>query len=195
MIVGVTGGIGSGKTTVVNFFKELDVPVYIADEEAKRLMGEDNQLISSIKDEFGHEAYTEDNTLNKTYLADQVFGNPKKLQQLNNLVHPVVRQDFNDWLSHQNSAYVIYESALIFEHNQQDNFDVVILVTAPVEERIKRVTKREGWSINDVQKRINQQMDDNKKKDKSKYIIKNTEINLTKKKVNRINAILLSICE
>lgn len=191
--VAVTGGMGSGKTTVVNFFKELDIPIYVADDKAKMLMQQNIDLIKAIKKYFGQESYHDDGSLNKTFLAEQVFEDSKKLEVLNNLVHPAVRKDFDSWHKSQNSPYVIYESALIFEHNQQRFFDLIILVTAPQKLRINRIKKRNNWTEYDIQKRMNKQMDDNLKKDYVNYVIENINIKLTKLEVLKINNNILDI--
>lgn len=192
LLVALTGGIGSGKTTVLNLFKDKGVPCYIADEQAKRLMVEDSDIMMAIKNEFGKESYTSEQKLNTSFLSSEVFEDNKKLEKLNNIVHPAVRKHFNDWAKGQDSKFVIYESALIFEYNQQHFFDDIILITAPVEERIKRVEKRSGLSKNDIKNRIKRQMDDELKKNKVNYIIDNININNTIKEVNIIyNKILL----
>jgi dephospho-CoA kinase len=190
--VGVTGGIGSGKTTVVNYFKEFGVPTYIADHEAKRLMQNDENLINVIQHTFGKQSYNKDGVLNKTFIANQVFQDTEKLKKLNNIVHPAVRKDFQNWYSIQKSPYVIYESALIFEHEQQDVFDIIILVKAPVKIRISRIKKRSHWSEKDIQNRMDKQMDDNLKQNKVKYIINNIDINNLKKDISIINDKILT---
>jgi len=193
--VGVTGGIGSGKTTVVNFFKSLNVPAYIADKEAKRLMNQDLKLINAIKNNFGEKAYTDGSRLNNEFLAKIVFQNPNKLKQLNALVHPAVRKDFKEWIKEQNHPYIIYESALIFEHNQQNNFDFLILVTLAEQDRIKRVMKRNKIPEKEVKKRMKFQIEDNIKKDRVNYIIDNIDINKTKGEVSKINKEILRIIQ
>jgi dephospho-CoA kinase len=189
-LVGVTGGIGSGKTTVVNLFKDLGIPVYITDAEAKRLMQEDRNLVQDIKKKFGENAYKND-VLDKTYISKIVFDDSAKLKTLNAIVHPAVRRDFNLWALAQKSPYVIYESALIFEHDQQDLFDDIILVTAPENLRIERVKKRSGLSEIDIKSRMKQQMVDKFKKPKSKYIIENIIKKELKSIVNNINVNIL----
>ena len=185
--VAITGGIGSGKTTVLNNFKQYGIPTYIADEEAKRLMQEDDKLILSIKETFGEASYDENGNLNKSYLADKVFQDAKQLQKLNDLVHPAVRKDFQKWLNTQKSPYVIYESALVFEHGQQDLFDIIILITAPIQMRIKRIKKRNNWTEKDIKNRMDKQLDDNFKKNKVDYIINNINISENKEQVSKIN--------
>lgn len=191
-IVGLTGGIGSGKTTVANFFKELGVPVYIADVEAKRLMVASAELRQKITALFGEESY-QDGRLNRKYLAGLVFNNPEKLEALNNLVHPVVAEDFRKWVSAQQAPYVIKESALLFETGDYKNCDVTILVKAPLEERIRRVIKRDAASKESVMGRILHQWPDEKKQMLSDYTIENTDISLTKSIVVNINVNLLNI--
>ncbi len=172
-VVGVTGGIGSGKTTVIKAFEALGVPSYIADNRAKELMNEDETLVQDIKKHFGDEAY-QNGILNPAYLAKIVFNSKESLEKLNSLVHPAVRRDFKSWLNKQTSKFVVYESALIFEHGQESNFDYIILVTAPVEQRIERVVKRNNASKEEVLKRIHNQMPDEEKQKKSNYIIDNS---------------------
>lgn len=191
-IVGLTGGIGSGKTTIANFFKELGVPVYIADVKAKRLMTANTKLRQKITALFGKETYR-DGELNREYLAGLVFNNPEKLEALNNLVHPAVAEDFRRWVSTQQAPYVIKESALLFETGDYKNCDVTILVKAPLEERIKRVMQRDDVSKESVMGRISHQWPDEKKQLLSDYTIENTDISLTKKTVVNINVNLLNI--
>ena len=172
-VVGVTGGIGSGKTTILKAFEALGVPAYIADARAKALMKADEVLIQGITKSFGEKAY-DNGELNAAYLAEIVFNDKEKLRQLNHLVHPAVRKDFKSWLSTQTSEFVVYESALIFEHGQEDNFDYIILVTAPVEQRLERVVKRNKSSKEEVMKRIKNQMPDEEKVKKAHFIIDNS---------------------
>lgn len=193
LTVAITGGMGSGKTTVLNYFKDFNIPTYIADEEAKGLMQKDEGLIVAIKQNFGEDAYEKNGRLNKSYLADQVFGKPKQLEKLNSLVHPAVRKHFQSWLGKQNSPYVIYESALIFEHNQQDMFDIMILVTAPKQLRIERIKNRNHWSEKHIQNRMKNQMDDNLKKEHVNFIIENIDKSLIKKETLKIHNYILNI--
>lgn len=193
LIVGITGGIGSGKSTVVQIFKQRNIPVYIADSKAKYLMRTDSELIDRIKATFGDQSYDENGDLNKDYLSSIVFNDTEQLKSLNSIVHPAVRRDFKSWLNKQKSEYVLYESALIFEHQQQDKFDYIILVTAPKEERIKRVQKRDGCSADDVKKRMNKQMDDEMKRKSANFIINNLKKSELKDKVDSINDKILNI--
>ena len=145
-IVGLTGGIGSGKTTVANFFKELGVPVYIADDAGKRLMVTSEEVKTAIVELFGENSYLEGN-LNRKFIADQVFNSSEKLTQLNKIIHPAVAKDFQNWLKDQKSTYVIYEAAILFESGGYHKCDLIILVTAPKAERLKRLQKRDHSSI------------------------------------------------
>ncbi|MGD1946131.1 MAG: dephospho-CoA kinase, partial [Croceivirga sp.] len=159
MIVGLTGGIGSGKSTVANFFRALGVPVYDSDSEAKHLMVASETIRNSIISLFGPASY-EGQKLNKTYLSDIVFNDSDKLEQLNAIVHPAVRKHFLNWAKVQNTRYVLQETALLFENNLQHHYDKVILVTAPKTLRIRRVMKRDGVSETDVCARIDHQLSD-----------------------------------
>jgi len=191
-IVGLTGGIGSGKTTVAIFFKALGVPIYIADVEAKKLMVKNTKLKNKITALFGLDSY-QNGELNRKYIANLVFKDPEKLEDLNNLVHPAVAEDFKQWVSAQNAVYVVKESALLFETGDYKNCDVVILVKAPLDERVKRVIKRDNTSRELVMERIYQQWPDEKKESLSDYIIENSDILLTKNLVSNINVKLLNI--
>jgi len=191
-IVGLTGGIGSGKTTVAIFFKALGVPIYIADVEGKKLMVKNTKLKNKITALFGLDSY-QNGELNRKYIANLVFKDPEKLEDLNNLVHPAVAEDFKQWVSAQNAVYVVKESALLFETGDYKNCDVVILVKAPLDERVKRVIKRDNTSRELVMERIYQQWPDEKKESLSDYIIENSDILLTKNLVSNINVKLLNI--
>ncbi len=186
MIVGLTGGIGSGKTTVAGFFKKLGVPVYIADDEAKRLMMTSPEIRREITQLLGEEAYIEDG-LNRKYIADAVFKNKQLLAQLNAIVHPRVAVHFNHWYQQQDSPYVIKEAAILFENGGYKNCDFIITVTAPVKTRIERVKKRDHSSDQEIQNRINAQWHDAKKIALSDVAIKNTHLDKTEEKVVRIH--------
>jgi len=190
-LVGITGGIGSGKTTVLKHFMALGIPAYEADKEAKRLMNKDAELISKIKEKFGDQSYI-DCQLNTKYLSDTVFKDKQKLEELNALVHPAVRKDFKNWAENQNSKYVVYESALIIEYNQQEVFDEIILVTAPKKTRIERVKKRSNLSENEIKRRINKQISDNSKSKYVNYIIENINKRQLKDNILDINHNILN---
>ncbi len=191
MVVGLTGGMGSGKTTVANFFKELGVPVYIADSAGKKLMNTNVELRSRIISIFGNHAYSND-LLDKKYIADQVFNSPDKLQQLNNLVHPAVVQDFQHWKEKQEGPYVIYEAAILFETGGYEKCDFIILVTAPLDERIKRLQDRDQSSLEEIEARIQHQWSDEKKRKLSDYEIINNNLSSTKDQVRNLHKILIN---
>lgn len=193
MIVGLTGGIGSGKTTVGIFFVELGVPVYNSDLEAKQLMVSSKQLKKSIKKLLGKDAY-KGKKLNKTFISDKIFNDASLLQKMNNIVHPALRDDFMVWAKMQNAPYVIQETALIFENYAQDFYDKIILVTAPQDVRIHRVTIRDGVSEKKISERIDNQLSDAKKTPLADFVIANTELEKTKLKVEEVNIALLEYC-
>ena len=157
--VGLTGGIGSGKTTVAKIFEVLGIPVYYADDAAKNIMNTDTGLKSAIKKIFGEEAYSNDK-LNRSFIASIVFNDPYKLDLLNSIVHPVTILDAEKWMDLQKSPYIIKEAALLFESGASENLDYIIGVTAPVHLRIQRSMQRDGISREEVIKRMNRQMDE-----------------------------------
>lgn len=160
--VGLTGGIGSGKSTVAQVFEVLGIPVYSSDLASRRLMNEDPDLINSIKDIFSDKAY-EGGKLNRSYLASLVFDNKEKLAQLNALVHPATIRDGDKWIAAQNGPYAIRESSLIFEAGMQGSFDLVIGVSAPKALRIQRVMERDGINREAVLARMQHQIQENVK--------------------------------
>ena len=173
--VGLTGGIGSGKSTVARIFEILGVPVYYADTAAKKLMHTDPALRKQIIDAFGKAAYTGD-ILNRQYLAQEVFNNQEKLAVLNNLVHPATIRDAEEWMAKQTTAYTIKEAALIFESGSDKHLNYTIGVTAPLELRIKRTMLRDKISRKEVLKRIQQQMDEDVKMKRCNFIVHNDEV-------------------
>ncbi len=189
-LVGLTGGIGSGKTTVAKMFVALGTPVYNSDLEAKKLMRKSKKLKKAIIELFGEEAYR-DEKLNKKYLSDQVFNDSTLLQKLNALVHPAVRKHFLKWVRQQNTPFVIQETAIIFENKMQDFYDEVILVVAPEESRFQRVMKRDGVQREQVETRMKHQLSDEKKKLLSDYVIDNIDLETTTLKVAEVNRALL----
>lgn len=185
-IIGLTGGIGSGKTTVLNFFKEFDIPVYVSDLEAKKIMHANKEIISKVIELFGEEAYI-DGKLNRAYIGNTVFHDKEKLKGLNQIVHPAVHRDFLNFVEKQDAPYIIYESALLFENKSEKQFDEIILVISPKEERIKRVQKRDNLSREDIESRISNQLTDTEKIDKANYIISNINLDQTKKEVQLLH--------
>lgn len=191
MIVGLTGGIGSGKSTVAEFFRELGVPVYNSDYKAKKIMHEDSKVKAKILNLFGEKAYS-NNELNRRFIASEVFSNKKKLNALNAIVHPAVRADFLTWVDSQDYPYVIQEAAIIFENNSEDRYDKVILVTAPKEIRITRVIGRDGNSASEIKARIENQLSDEEKIPRAHFVIKNVDLDKTRQNARKIHEILLN---
>lgn len=172
--IGLTGGIGSGKSTVAQIFEVLGIPVYYADVEAKRLMNEDAELISAITKSFGEPAYT-NKILNRKYISSIVFSDPAKLEQLNAIVHPATKKDGETWINQQKTSYAIHEAALIFEAKVSDRLDYVIGVSSPKELRIKRAMQRDNVSHEQVLLRMNNQLDEEIKMSKCDFVLINDE--------------------
>lgn len=182
MVVGLTGGIGSGKSTILKMFSEFEnIAVYIADEEAKKLMNSSNKIKSQLINEFGKETYV-NNQLNREYLANIVFKDKEKLTLLNTIVHPVVNEHLQSFIN-QNSEkeYILYENAILFENGSNAICNKIITVTAPENIRIERVLKRDNSNIEAVKNRIKNQWSQTKKTLQSHYVIEN--LTLTKSKV------------
>ena len=172
--IGVTGGIGSGKTTVCRIFKTLGIPIYYADDRAKALMIEDKALIKSIKKIFGAAAYHKDGSLNREHIAGIAFGNKGKLALLNAAVHPAVAEDGKNWHRKQRSVpYTVKEAALLFEAGSYQQLDYIITVTAPEAIRIQRVIKRDKTTKKQVKARIDKQMPEAEKVKLSDFVIDN----------------------
>jgi len=190
--LGLTGGIGSGKTTVAKIFELLGVPVYYADDAAKRIMNEDEQLKTAIRKHFGEAAYN-DNELDRTYLASKVFNDSFQLELLNSLVHPATLRDAERWMSRQTTAYTIKEAALIFESGAAGQLDFVIGVSAPVELRIKRTMERSGMNHDEVVKRINNQLNEEIKMKLCDFVLQNDEQQLLIPQVIALHENLLKL--
>lgn len=177
--IGITGGIGSGKTTICKIFETFGIPVFYADTVAKQLMTSDDILVQGIKAAFGELSYSKEGILDKKYLANIVFNNEVQLAKLNSLVHPAVFRAFDKWESSQTAApYVLKEAALLFESGSYKSCDFTILVTAPRELRIKRVMQRDAVSAEQVIARINKQLDDEEKEKMADFFINNDEVSL-----------------
>jgi dephospho-CoA kinase len=172
--VGLTGGIGSGKTTAASIFRQLGVPIYNADFRAKVLMSEDLYLRDSIFALFGSESF-DGLKLNKSYVASKVFSDQSLLLQLNDLVHPIVQDDFEKWFLLQDAVYVIKEAAIIYESGSFESLDCTILVQAPEDLKIKRVMLRDSMSKLSVESRMKTQWSDEKKISYADFIIVNDE--------------------
>jgi dephospho-CoA kinase len=191
-IIGLTGGIGSGKTTVANLFRDLGVPVYIADEEAKKLMNSE-EITTQIIKIFGNEVLNK-NLIDREKLAAIVFSNPEKLKLLNGIIHPAVRAHFLKWVkSHSGAPIVIKEAAILFESGNDKDCDAIITVTAPLEIRIDRVLQRDKTTRTEVLKRIENQWSDELRISKSDYIIENINIDNTQSEVSKILKILQNL--
>lgn len=171
-IIGLTGGIGSGKSTVLELFKILGVKTYSADESAKKLVNTDPYLINLIKSSFGENIYDK-GQLNSKKLSKIVFEDTEKLKLLNSIIHPVVAKDFKLFLNSNNEDYIVKEAAIIFETKSENNYDKIIFIQSPLEIRIERVINRDNISREEVMKRINNQLDENLIIDKCDYVISN----------------------
>lgn len=172
--IGLTGGIGSGKSTVAKVFEVLGIPVYYADDAAKRLMNEDDALKQQLIERFGTETYV-DGKLNRSHLAAVVFNNKEQLELLNSLVHPSTIADAQKWFAKQTAPYVIKEAALLFESGTAEGLDKIIGVHAPETIRLKRVMDRDGVSAEEVKRRMNNQIEETIKMRLCDYVINNNE--------------------
>lgn len=195
MIVGLTGGIGAGKTLCASIFEELGVPVYNSDDRAKSLMVSDEQLVSQIKELFGEVSYTDKGELNRTYLSKLIFNDKSLLSKMNNIVHPAVGMDAARWAQKELEAvpYVIQESALMFETGSYKYYNKTVLVDAPIEMRIKRVMDRDQSTREDVMNRINKQLPSEDKRVLADYIIENDEQQSLIKQVLDVHIKLLQL--
>ena len=175
--IGVTGGIGSGKSLICKIFHRLGVPIYDADSHAKELMTTDGILITDIKKEFGDLSYHSDGSLNRVFLAGNVFNDQKKLDALNKLVHPRVALDYQQWVDqNRDCSYVIKEAALLYEAGSYASLDKIIVVDAPVELRIKRVLKRDPHrTVEQIKGIVEKQMPEGEKLKRADFIIVNDE--------------------
>ena len=193
ILVGLTGGIGSGKSTVINYFKELGITCYQADDEAKKLMNSDKGLIKKIKNSFGDSIYI-NSKLDRKKLSAIVFTDKQKLELLNSIVHPYVNRHFENYCKGLEDIYIIKEVAIIFEIGTQNKFDKIILVRAPKEDRVKRIINRDKCNRQDAINRINNQVADDDKIDQCDFIIDNINLEEIPNKVLKIhNSILNSI--
>ena len=184
-IIGLTGGIGSGKTTIAKYFETLGIPVYIADEEAKKML-DLPETVQEIAGAFGKEVLAEGKADRKK-LAAAVFNNPEKLELLNSIIHPKVRKHFLQWVeANSDKRILIKEAAILFESGSYKDCDAVILVTAPKEVRIQRVMQRDNSTIEEVLERMSHQWEDERKEALSDYIIINTTLESAKKQAEEI---------
>ena len=183
--IAVTGNIGCGKTTICQMMENDGVPVYYSDVHAKQLMNQNESLMDSIKERFGKESYY-DGMLNRKWIASIVFDDATALNDLNNLVHPVVQKDYLDWLSQQTKDIVAYESAILIEHGNQGDFDFVILVQCPEKIRSVRIQKRDGLTLDEVQARTRFQLQEEEKMKYADYLIENTSLEEAKQQLSTV---------
>ncbi|WP_299392498.1 dephospho-CoA kinase [uncultured Gelidibacter sp.] len=188
-IIGLTGGIGSGKTTVAKMFQDLGVPLYIADERAKQLMNTSEAIKNELIALFGEEAYV-NNKLNRTFLASKIFEDADLLKQMNAIVHPKVGEDFTQWASEQDSPYVMKEAAIIFENDMASHYDFIITVVADLDKRIARVRERDNTTEDKIMAIVNNQLSDEVKVNNSDFVITNHDIDQTKDQVHIIHQYL-----
>ena len=186
----LTGGIGSGKSTVLTLFSELGVPTFAADDSAKMAMEQDVDIKAKITALFGEVSYAK-GKLNRPFIAEQVFGNKEKLQQLNALVHPAARAAYSNWQQAQDAPYTVYEFPLVFELGEQDRFDGVILVISPEALRIQRVETRDGVTEEAIRKRMMHQWTDEQKTPLTDMLINNNSINETADQVRKLHLQLM----
>ena len=189
-VVGLTGGIGSGKSTIARLFAALGIAVYDSDIEAKKLINTSAEIKKRIVEVFGAEAYAE-GVYNRAYMADIVFRNPDKLAVLNSIVHPVLADDFNQWVALQTSPYVIKEAAILFESGSYKNCDFIITVTAPETLRISRCMSRDGSTEAQVRARMAQQWTDAQRIALSDAVIENINLEETEKRVRELNNLFI----
>lgn len=184
--VGITGGIGSGKSMVCAVLKEMGYPVYNSDERAKTIMETSPEVRKQLIAAFGEQTFL-NNQLNRPFLAEAIFNDPAKREQINSIVHPAVRADFQHWTSAQTSSIVFQESALLIETGGYRLLDFTVLVTAPEELRIRRVLKRDAaTSQNDIRSRINSQLSDEEKSKTAGFVIVNDECSLLVPQINEL---------
>lgn len=173
--VGLTGGIGSGKSLVCHILKILKIPVFEADREAKKVMETDSEVRRALIELFGSSAYTAEGILDRKRMAEIIFRDKDSIQKVNSIVHPAVRKSFFLWWKQQQSPYVVQEAAILFESGAYQLMDINILVTAPVGMRIQRVMSRDGISREQVEARMNNQWPDSEKSVLADFIIRNDE--------------------
>lgn len=188
-IIGLTGGIGSGKTTVAKMFSKLGIPVYIADIEAKKLMNSSQLIKTELTQLLGNEVYV-NGELNRKYMADRIFNDSKLLERVNSIIHPKVAKHFKSWAAKQTAAYIIKEAAILFENDTYRDFDKIILVTAPKEIRIARIKSRDSATSEEIEQRMKNQWSDDKKEKLSHFIIENIDLETTQKKVEALHIYL-----
>lgn len=185
----VTGNMGSGKTTICEMLISQGISVYFSDNRAKELMNQDQSLIEHIQKRFGKESYR-NGLLNRKWLAERVFKDSKALNDLNNFVHPVVRQDYLEWVNQKSQDIVAYESAILLEHGNEGKFDVVILVSCPEKLRQERIKQRDGFTQGEIQLRTRFQWSDERKRKRADHVIENINLSQTEQQVNTVLSLI-----
>ena len=191
-IIGLTGGIGSGKSTVAAMFAEKGIPVFISDDEGRRLLNTSKVVRRKVINLLGERAYN-DRIPDRKYMASLVFNNKELLNALNAIIHPKVAKNFKRWMSKQNAAYCIKESAILFETGGDAMCDATIAIEVALDIRIKRVLKRDATSLKDVEARLRNQRSDDYRRSKADYVIKNDTLKETQMQVSKLHKLLLSI--
>jgi len=192
--IGLTGGIGTGKTTVANIFSDLGVPIYNSDLRAKKLMTSNKNLGKSITQSFGNESF-KDGYLNKNYLSELVFNSKRSLDKLNSIVHPFVAEDFNSWVAVQDAKYIIKEAAILIESGAYKQMDKIIVVTCDLETRIKRVVERDNINREEVIKKMNNQLLEVEKLKYADFTLENKGLTSElRAKITSLNVNILSFC-
>ncbi len=189
-IIGLTGVIGSGKSTAANFFSLLGVPVFMADKYAKEIMTNDKDIKNDLIDLLGKHSFIGEE-LNKKFISQQIFNNKKLLKLVNKLVHPKVNEGFSLWVKNQSSSYVIYEAALIFENNSNNIYDKVVCIKSPIELIYRRLRKRSNYSTLMIDRVLKNQLSQDIKCSKSDYCIENISLNRLKSQVLQIHESLV----
>ena len=191
--VGITGGIGSGKSTVARIFASLGVPTYDADSRAKSVMTTNATLVEKLKKEFGNAAYDSSGKLDRKYLSAQVFGFPERLEKLNSLVHPCVAEDYQEWLNlHRAHPYILKEAALLFETGSAGKLDKIIVVTAPADLRMKRVKSRDNRSDKEIKDIMKRQWPEEQSIARADHVIANDEVNALLPQVLKLHEVFKS---
>jgi len=192
IVVGLTGGMGSGKSTVTEMFSALGIPIFISDNEGKRLLNTSKVVRKKVINLLGSAAYI-NNIPDRKYIASQVFTNKELLSSLNKIIHPKVAKNFERWANKQNAPYCIKESAILFETGGDKICDAVITVEVSLEVRKERILKRDKISLKEIEARLQNQKDDNYRKQKANYVITNYNLEDTQLQVNKIHAELLTL--
>lgn len=192
-IIGLTGGIGSGKTIVSEVFKSIGISVYNSDIEAKKIMNTDSYIINKLKIIFGNNIYNTNNQLDRKKLANLIFNNKDKLNTLNSIVHPAVKKHFQNWIIKQNSPYVIKETAILFESGIYKDVDKIITVLSPLSLRIKRLILRDNSNKKEIMERVKNQLNDEYKIKNSDFLLNNNEEELILPQILLIHNNLLNI--